>query len=1706
MSDDNNLFDDIEQDNNPSFYGNPSILTDPYHTSSKSHDKQASSTDASNNQSNDNKTRLQLGNNQSNDNKTRLQLGNNNIGHSKTFSNDEGYPHELVNSTIGLSNKITQLLNDKHLQIDIINSEKLINSSIIVYTIQLFSEESLNKIVVKRRYSEFKSLRDNLIKLFPTLIIPPIPEKHSFLSYLLNTINIDNESNIVEMRKRYFKLFLDDIVFDSSEELKNCPLVHKFLDPNYELCWYNALNEPPVNIIPNNLLLANPVNPTDQNGLYSILPIVNGFDISTSKQDHLSNLKKINDELYKLNDQIKLFELKGFEQNLKFTIPDELISFELRFHKVIKNLSHLNKIDMKVTKDYKGLINILVDLGGNLNNFSLQIYQQRKHDLESERAQQQQQQEQQEQEQEQEQEQQPQLQSQSQQQHTHSHLHLQQNDLSETIEKFGSTMDQSFLNFENFVFNQLIPQWQEPVNQLLQYNQTALNLIKFYKYKIIQFKVLYKLKFNKFQQLINLNNIIDGGRGSGSGSGGANGNSSFTSAKTDEEEDAVVINSLDHLKELNSPTLNNALKSISLKKVAKKSSWYGLFGGNNTPKKFNFQLPVGETTGATNPTPSPSSTSSVTQSFSTSPTSSIKFRLAHLEKELNKINQLIELCNNDMIQLTQAIMNTFNDFLKKMEKKWLVIMINYLKNGRTLFDENLTTWKGFKESFQVDTLTSSKEYLFKGLCFLLEMSAMDIDSEISTVLATIRSELESSELISYFYQLEDFYERRLWHQLTQVLDELYYKNPGLITFELKNKVYTLFISQFQTKLNPTKIVDFLLESFKPEETLDKLIQLRVEFVNNLKREHNFKDEADPEFVKLVENENALVYIDLQISRFHLLLNQLDEAELILTKLEKTKFQELNNDLNAKTNAAYYLAKCELYKILQNYNEFYKNGLLYLSSTMTLSQEEKIKLCYELCIAALLSDKVYNFGELRLHDILNEISTPESQYNWLYNLIQNLNSGNIKEYNHWLAIAFEKSPFLTTHKTFLNQKIIIMALLELISIKSASTSMDKTLTFQEISQFTETDLNDVELLIIKCFSLGLIQGYINQIDQVLIVTWLQPRILHLESVKTLYNHLVEWGNKVDQLGKTVYESGGTIWAGLYSKKDWGGSLKPHIEITLNQFGDHKYDFKKSGSEKEQQEQEQEQFDDISVSFIIFEYKDLVNIGAYNEQLKEYILVCDDRAINEYKVCNPDQRGQFVVNSNSTNSTILSSKLTQLGPANIHYPINRTGYYCISTFTTVSDSKYEGIINFQNAFGQLSASEIPKLPAYGILTLCYAITLVLFGFQFFKKRKENQILPLQRYLLAMLGFLTFDTLVIWSYYDCVNRVESPTNGLVRAYMVFMAICNAIKITFSFFLLLCISLGYGVVKLKLSKKTMFWCKILAACNFVSSLIYLIFNYYGGSSSAIVNTSSIDVAEAGGFLGLLPLIPISIVLSIYYVTILSSLRKTTSNLHQQRQIIKLQLYQHLYYIILLAVALTFLGLTLSTFIYLSMSTTDMYEQHWKGSFFIFDFWPSVVYFFVFLIIAWLWRPTETSYMLAVSQQLSTGEEGIDDPDHPNYQQGGLNEFELDDLSLMSHDEEEVEDEDGNAENVLGRNRIERDSLELEDVKSKKSSRNNDQGSSTTTTTAATAATAAAPPDYEEVNHGDVPSGDNGVTLFDIGEGDEDSEAEEDDRLKKNI
>ncbi|SGZ54005.1 CIC11C00000000734 [Sungouiella intermedia] len=573
--DDDGLFGEIEQDNNPLFYSS-STFANPYNL---------------------------LHDGPSLPRQPQTSGANPHMDFSSTA---------LVNSSLGLSQKIKKMLNNTKLRIDVILTERLVNSNVIVYLIELRLDKQEDAIIVKRRYSEFKSLRDNLVKLFPTTIIPPIPEKHTLITYLINSIDNSKEILVIEVRKRYFRNFLRDVVFDLNPLLRNCPLLHKFLDPNYELCWENAINEPPVSMLPQNLLLSNPNDPTDQNGLYMLLPSVNGFDLDST--DNLPGLKKLNDDLHRLHNEINLFDLK--ESNLPELkdnkmafgeIPVELINYEINFHQNIKVLHDLHKLNNRSVRNLKHMVNVLVELGANMNNFSLQI-----HELNS----------------------------------------LDANLLSLTIERFGLTMDSSFLNFEHFLYKHVIPDWQEPIDQFVQYYYSALQLIKFYKYKLVQFKLLYKLKFNKAQELANYTN---------------------------------THHSVKHLKDLNidSPSIKSAIRKIETKQrrggnLHTKKSWYGLFGGNKTtfslPEENNYRQ------------------NGVNYEQPVDLSSHYQHKIQHIEKELLKLDQLIELFNGDVIELTKNLQINFDEYLVTMEKKWLTAMLDFIRAGKQLFNESLVSW------------------------------------------------------------------------------------------------------------------------------------------------------------------------------------------------------------------------------------------------------------------------------------------------------------------------------------------------------------------------------------------------------------------------------------------------------------------------------------------------------------------------------------------------------------------------------------------------------------------------------------------------------------------------------------------------------------------------------------------------------------------------------------------------------------------------------------------------------------------------------------------------------------------------------------------------------------------------------------------------------------------------------------------------------
>jgi len=89
----------------------------------------------------------------------------------------------------------------------------------------------------------------------------------------------------------------------------------------------------------------------------------------------------------------------------------------------------------------------------------------------------------------------------------------------------------------------------------------------------------------------------------------------------------------------------------------------------------------------------------------------------------------------------------------------------------------------------------------------------------------------------------------------------------------------------------------------------------------------------------------------------------DEAKDTLDEV-KTQLEGVTG-IDSTVYAAFYHASLDYYKAKSLALEFYRNGLLYLAyaNLDTIPEQEKVSLAFDLSLAALIGESIYNFQEL-----------------------------------------------------------------------------------------------------------------------------------------------------------------------------------------------------------------------------------------------------------------------------------------------------------------------------------------------------------------------------------------------------------------------------------------------------------------------------------------------------------------------------------------------------------------------------------------------------------------------------------------------------------------------------------------------------------------------------------------------------------------------
>ncbi|QLG72457.1 hypothetical protein HG535_0D01650 [Zygotorulaspora mrakii] len=254
---------------------------------------------------------------------TRNSSGDDSI----SVSNHNGVPPSSHNDIVAVGNAKHEI--NRRPKAQILEANKLSEGqgrTYIAYTIRY--EDSL----VRRRYSDFESLRNILVKLFPMTLLPPIPEKQSFKTYgkaiagsksnyllpsegtgsvdlSLSVINgsVNNsDERLIRHRIRMLTGFLNKLL--QNEEITKTTIISDFLDPNNSNWNDFVTSSATFSSLPKSVLQCNPLDPTNTTRIHASLPVVHSTSQSILNKDSSSATLESKDGFVTIEQDYKRYE------------------------------------------------------------------------------------------------------------------------------------------------------------------------------------------------------------------------------------------------------------------------------------------------------------------------------------------------------------------------------------------------------------------------------------------------------------------------------------------------------------------------------------------------------------------------------------------------------------------------------------------------------------------------------------------------------------------------------------------------------------------------------------------------------------------------------------------------------------------------------------------------------------------------------------------------------------------------------------------------------------------------------------------------------------------------------------------------------------------------------------------------------------------------------------------------------------------------------------------------------------------------------------------------------------------------------------------------------------------------------------------------------------------------------------------------------
>lgn len=358
-----------------------------------------------------------------------------------------------------------------------------------------------------------------------------------------------------------------------------------------------------------------------------------------------------------------------------------------------------------------------------------------------------------------------------------------------------------------------------------------------------------------------------------------------------------------------------------------------------------------------------------------------------------------------------------------------------------------------------------------------------------------------------YTELIELYQKKLWHQIGQKLlacskDDFFHQEGRF------QSLFENFVSKCKIFLNPLLFSQFAIAASNQITGAETALKFL-------------------EAIEVKDDPQSDVIVKMAIARKH---NEVKNAAATLALLEEARkiIDTFTGVMDPVIHSDFYLASLEYYQAQGPAAAYFKNSLLYLTYTPlgSIPKDKQVRLAADVTLAALVGHHIYNFGELLQHPIVNVLKGTEHE--WLGEMLLAFNTGDIGKFKAIFGQKKGSQVVLSENESFLNQKIRIMALIEMIFQRNA---LSRLLAFSEVAATCELSVGQVELLLMKACSLGVVKGEIDQVEQNVRISYVQPRVLSTAQLTSIKERLIEWSSKVNNAARYLEENAPELLTGF-----------------------------------------------------------------------------------------------------------------------------------------------------------------------------------------------------------------------------------------------------------------------------------------------------------------------------------------------------------------------------------------------------------------------------------------------------------------------------------------------------------------------------------------------------------------------------------------------